>query len=550
METEKFVASLLISIALLSTLAGNFTLLWMVIKSLTKEALPSKTPKDWQRGEAPEPVWVKKLYNLHTENPEAFMRKYKRLLGAGTRYIARLFFLIFCMLIFTLANLIAPLYIGPDYNTLANFLSFESLVMGAATVFFAYLLIKALRITFKMPEGFRLSKTEHAHIWKIIDNARMKVGAAATKEAFIVHGSMCGVAEIPEGYGWSGKNTIIIGAALLQLCSEKELEAILLHEFAHIYHKDTALNRKAQQQLSRWQYLIENSRKTKRFGGILRDYGQKYLTKLQVYRAISSKRMEYSADKTAAEIMGPKSYAQTIYKYALYSLYCEKGLHKFASLNIPPHDYYTKSCEAFIQDVPNYGPMLHKEVATLPSSKYESHPSFSERTANIGLAHWEPGFAFPSGPCTLGTSAILASFNTEWYKESSKHWQEATKEYKKHFHLAVAYSGSENTQDMLAYAEALSYIGEEEKAQNIYASILKQDPQNTLALFGVSEYALRIKGEAAVAEIMQAVEQSPELAAYIDDLLYAFFSQRLQYEKWKEVEAWLAKQYKKAATAK
>lgn len=71
-------------------------------------------------------------------------------------------------------------------------------------------------------------------------------------------GMDCGVAQNPTGSGRKSENVLFVGLYLLMLFTTEELESIFVHEFSHMFRKDTYISNKINRTIIRWGKILEN----------------------------------------------------------------------------------------------------------------------------------------------------------------------------------------------------------------------------------------------------------------------------------------------------
>ena len=182
------------------------------------------------------------------------------------------------------------------------------------------------------------------------------------------------------------RKKLIIGLATLQLLNEKDLLAIIAHEYGHFAKKDTILGYFTY----RIQNFIELQKEINRQNiGVsfaiviyLPTWLFFYLVS-KYYTLISlwySRRVEYRADRFAADLVGEKEFADALVKYCVISEIFENV--------IPQHVIHFLQQDKQLVNIYDYMNPIYTEdnitksfngVLSDKSSWWSTHPSISER---------------------------------------------------------------------------------------------------------------------------------------------------------------------------
>lgn len=249
-------------------------------------------------------------------------------------------------------------------------------------------------------------------IHKIIDIICEKTGQKKPHRIVVTEGSSVAVT------GFFRKK-IIIGMVAIKFMDEKELLAILAHEYGHFAHKDTVLGYITY----RIQHFIEVQREINKqnmaslFFFIFVPTWFFFWLFSKYYSLISmwySRRVEFRADNFASNIVGAQRYANTLVKYCIISDIFESVVPKYV-IHYLNQDKQIINLYEFIKPLYADGKNIEiglNEVLSARSSWWSTHPSISERTEALGIKsveiHVEKEF-----------KSILNN-QTEYEKEGSK----------------------------------------------------------------------------------------------------------------------------------
>lgn len=121
-----------------------------------------------------------------------------------------------------------------------------------------YTIIKSLYIKYPPVKGYELTVENAPGIFETIEKARLKTNAPTLDKIIFMDGMDCGVAQNPMGFGRKSENLLFVGLYLLMLFTPEELESIFIHEFSHMFRKDTYISNKINRTIIRWGEIFEN----------------------------------------------------------------------------------------------------------------------------------------------------------------------------------------------------------------------------------------------------------------------------------------------------
>jgi len=239
----------------------------------------------------------------------------------------------------------------------------------------------------KSDKGYEMElKSEDAKkLNRIIEKITKKTGQKKPYKIILSEGS---------GIAVSGlfRKKLIIGLATLQLLDEKDLLSIIAHEYGHFAKKDTVLGYftyriqnfiELQEEINRqnltFSFTIVIYLPTWIFFFLL----SKYYTLISLWY---SRRVEYRADRFAADLVGEKEFANALVKYCVISEIFENIIPQYILhflqqnkqlVNI--YDYmnpiYTE------ENIKN----SFKDVLSDKSNWWSTHPSISERLEALNI---------------------------------------------------------------------------------------------------------------------------------------------------------------------
>lgn len=304
-------------------------------------------------------------------------------------------------------------------------LSLGALKLYAVSAMVLYPVLRALVLARRRnhrfdPEGLSLSAAEQPDLWAAVRQLAQRSGTRPPSDIRLTAAVNAAVSEDSRLLGLvPGRRTLAIGAPLLIGLTERELEAVLAHEFGHYSNHDTrlgalvyagrekvlrtasALNQRAHLRRAEQQAELDAlaaarrakgraERKRRASGGIDGLLGRLFSGYARLYLRVServNRRQEYAADLAAARLAGRDATASAL--RALVALDTALSLHL--------DQYATMGWDAGLLPLPGqvYGGLAHlladpgrrHQLAQLRlpdhADAYESHPPLAARVAAI-----------------------------------------------------------------------------------------------------------------------------------------------------------------------
>ncbi len=236
-------------------------------------------------------------------------------------------------------------------------------------------------------QGYRLElKPKDAQkLHKIIDQVAKKTGLKRPHKIILSEKSDIAVTGL-------FRKDLIIGLGALRLLDEKDITAIIVHEYGHFARKDTVLG----YFVYRIQRFIELQREINkqniRIGISIIFYLPTYLVFLLLSRYYAlitlwyDRRIEYRADRFAADLVGEQEFANALVKYCIISNIFENV--------VPQHILHYLNEKKQVINIYKYMKQFYDnknieksydQVLTAKSSWWTTHPSISERLEILNI---------------------------------------------------------------------------------------------------------------------------------------------------------------------
>jgi Zn-dependent protease with chaperone function len=226
-----------------------------------------------------------------------------------------------------------------------------------------------------------------AKIKKVIDKLCNKTGQKRPDKIIIDEGTKVAVTGM-------FRKKIIIGMVALKFMSEQELLIILAHEYGHFANRDTVLGYFTYR-IQRFLAIQEGINKANigvNFLAIIYIPTWFFFWILSRYYALISlwysRRIEFRADRFAADIVGEQEFSNSLIKYCVVS-------EIYHSIIPPMIVHYLNQNKMFTNLYDSIKPVytkkenIDKAFSTVMSDKsswFSTHPSISERLEMLGIS--------------------------------------------------------------------------------------------------------------------------------------------------------------------
>jgi Zn-dependent protease with chaperone function len=255
------------------------------------------------------------------------------------------------------------------------------LLIGAGTILFA---IFPRGDRFTVP-GSLLTAQEHPLLFEMIAKIASQVEQKMPDEVYLVLDVNAFVAERGGFMGFGRRRVMGIGLPLLQQLTDKQIAAVLAHEFGHYYRGDTALGPWIYQtRAAIIRTVVSLNGKSSILQAPFRWYGKLFL---RITQAIS-RRQELVADALAASVAGTDSMISSLKSVhglgAAYSTFLEQEL-----IPVLQNGYQPPVADGFAQFARSKNiseaieRVVSEEMADAKRSPYDSHPPLAERIRSL-----------------------------------------------------------------------------------------------------------------------------------------------------------------------
>ena len=377
----------------------------------------------------------------------------------------------------------------------SDFIPYVIFVPYSAIIFYSVY----IRIRKKTPVDFgkdvvTISQNDYPVIYSLASKAAKSVGY--DKEILIIPEWDCSAAIIRD----NKRAYLTIGVVLLDILTEEELYAILLHEFAHISNNAAELR---EQQYNMWLLDGKGSidKVSEVLSGLYLRLDGKYTFTYSIYQYAASVTNELNADRAMAEHSDPGIAASALLKTQYDSFYNwehgvknEKSVFESEKLEA---DYLTRRIEAFKEAIAERSAFWNSLVSKEILANNASHPTLKMRFDALGVEKIALTESKSSEAYLAEVKKLLQFSEEKIYDNRIKTYEADRKEnYSEPLSRIDAWNRAGCPISAETYADIVSdlrTLGKHEEAQDLCDRVLKELPE------GSTNYAAYMKGAAMLA---------------------------------------------------
>jgi Zn-dependent protease with chaperone function len=303
------------------------------------------------------------------------------------------------------------------------------LVIGCASLLFS--LLRALWIRSEPPQGIALDAAAVPRLFELIDRVCKRTAAPRPDRVWLDGDLNAAVLQQPRLglLGWH-RNHLILGLPLLMGLSQRQLGAVLAHEFGHLSAAHGKLGMWIYRTRRSWTLLLV-SRQRAHLGGNVADlalafFFRHYFPRFNARAFVLSRQQEFEADRAAHELVGPRPSAEGLQAIEVQARFLHEhfwpGVYRRAGAVATPEQEspYRALRDALPASLrhPQAKAWLAEALKRL-ADLADTHPSLRDR---LEFAAVKP--ALPAPAEASAASAIFGERLDEWIARMDARWRE------------------------------------------------------------------------------------------------------------------------------
>lgn len=415
--------------------------------------------------------------------------------------------------------------------------------------FVGYVLVKALWVTFPAPEGLRVRRNGHPKLFACIDRARIAVGARAPAVVLINADLNAGVCEQPRfGLLPIYRSYLQLGLPILEAASERELEAILAHEFGHLSRRHGRTQNWIYRMQRLWgQVAAHVEERGVAAGRLVLAFVRWYVPRLRAWAFPLGRQDEFEADRAAAVATSGQTVVDALVRVQLAasgaeSRFWRQMTGRVESESRPPRDAFALFAQMLQEPVDSTSAEAQlRERMMIATDYHDTHPALRDRAAALGVEPRVPPRVEESAAQALLTDldAVRARVSTTWYEQVEARWSDEHRELRRtrrEFDELRSSTGGLDGNEHARLAGLALRLGCNDVAEQALSYFVERsdDPRHASAMLRLGELQLESNCSEGVALVERAMATDIGLTVSGSAALANYFRGRdaSRYEHW------------------
>lgn len=300
----------------------------------------------------------------------------------------------------------------------------------------------ALWVRVPVPEGVQVTASDAPRLYRSAEEFRRKLQYPHFHRLLLDVEFNAGVIQLPwlGLLGW-GRNYLRVGLPLLLGLSPEQFQAVLAHEFCHLFGGHNRFSRWAHRLEHTWETLINGLEQNRSWATyFFRPFARWYVPQLRAHALALVRTLEFDADSFAADMVGQTVLAETLVAIEIKSRYLSEVFwpevwRAVQTAPEPPENPFRDMASA-LRDlpVPDRGQRwLDRALAEDPPTG-ASHPSLTERLKAVNQEPRLPApLALSAAEQFLGRSAerLSEAVAAHWRKSVRSSWREQHEKFRR-----------------------------------------------------------------------------------------------------------------------
>jgi Zn-dependent protease with chaperone function len=300
----------------------------------------------------------------------------------------------------------------------------------------------ALWVRLPAPEGVEVPASDAPRLYRSAEEFRRKLQYPHFHRLLLDEEFNAGVIQIPwlGLLGWE-RNYLRVGLPLLLGLSPEQFQAVLAHEFCHLFGAHNRFSRWAHRLDQTWETLMDGLEQNRSWATyFFRPFARWYVPQLRAHALALMRTQEFDADNFAADMVGRSVLAETLvaievkYRY-LSEVFWPEVWRGSETAPEPPEDPFLAMASA-LRDlpVPDRGQRWLDRALAEETPVGASHPSLTERLRAVNESPRLPApLALTAAEHFLGASArhLSAAVTAHWRQSVRSSWQEQHEKHRR-----------------------------------------------------------------------------------------------------------------------
>lgn len=352
------------------------------------------------------------------------------------------------------------------------------------------------------PESIALGEADFPVLYGILDRCKKKLGVTGVVKLAIIEEDNARV------YCGRGHSVVSIGFTLVGFLSEGELEAVIMHEVAHIKHADTRRQRRYDSIKS-----ILNSPPGRLFPigadkPLLYWLASRYIPFFDLYDHSTSLAAETVADREVKALGDGREYINANAKLVFFAEFgAQPRTFNVYESESPVVNYFELQAAAFLKSCKRFRIEYERVCYNAVPPRRPTHPTLAERMADFGITGFNIDFGAEASDGFLrDRREVIARVDKKYYDVLVDGYEDRRKVNYLHFkELAEREEPEGDDSAALMRAVAAENICDYALAYSLYEKVLSHTPDNSLALLSKGLLMLAQYDDDGIKLVVEAV---------------------------------------------
>jgi len=370
-------------------------------------------------------------------------------------------------------------------------------------------------------DGIELKRDDAPELLDFIDDVRLGVGKPRLHRVIVTNRMEAGIQQIPRlGYfGWY-RNELVLGLPLLLSLTKQEVGAIVAHEFAHLSGSSDRLGAWVYRSRIYMAQVLHDIEEKGRLGSwpFLLFY-RWYQPLFAAYSFAVARKLEYEADKVAAELASPQAMIDALARIAIANDYIRdvfwNEIWQVVGKQPEPTKLVYGKLGVALVTLAKWGGAAesfnrNREGRTDYS---DTHPSMSDRAQALGVAARVPPIISDAAAWLLPNDGaqLVVAFSERWQADVAEEWTEHYTEIRSRAQRLAALDEAA-TKGALSDADALergalaeTFI-DTEAALVRYEQAMSWTENKAAPLYEIARILLKLRRDEGLVCLKQVIE--------------------------------------------
>jgi Zn-dependent protease with chaperone function len=394
----------------------------------------------------------------------------------------------------------------------------------------------ALWVRVPAPEGVLVAASDAPQLYRSAEEFRRKLQYPHFHRVLLDEEFNAGVIQLPwlGLLGWE-RNYLRVGLPLLLGLSPEQFQAVLAHEFCHLFGAHNRFSLWAHRLDQTWETLINSLEQNRSWATyFFRPFARWYVPQLRAHALALVRTQEFDADSFAADMVGRSVLAETLVAIEVKSRYLSEEFWPNVWRGVetapePPENPFLAMAAA-LRELPAHdrGQRWLDRALAEETPVGASHPSLNERLRAVNESPRLPApLALSAAEQFLSASAdrLSAAVAAHWRQSVKPAWQEQYEKFQKTLSRRVellrrAESGEISAAEAWELAGFIERTRGASEAEPILRQVLERDANHAGATFLLGKLRIESGDRQGEELIERAMRLDSDLVLPGCELLY------------------------------